>query len=964
MENNDERILVDLDQAPLTKMSGDVRSSREVGERALFGALPDLIFLLSRQGIFLDYYAPDPKLLYLPPEKFLGRSIREVLPKETGEQAWALCKKVIETRRVQTLEYSLPMGGESRHFEARLAYCEGDMILTVVRDITDLKRSEEALRESEERYRKLVELSPDAVALHQDGRIIFANPAAARLVGAACPEELVGKPVLDFVHPDYHDIVRERIRRGLVEGRTADWIEEKFVRLDGNTVDVEVASVPFTYRGRPAMQVVARDITESKRTEEALRASEERYRLLVENAHEAIVVAQDGVVKFANPKALEIFRISEKEAVGAPLAQFIHPDDRDLVIDRHIRRLRGEELPSAYDFRIVDGAGNFRWVQLGTVRILWEGKPATLNLLTDITERKRAEEALRASEAQFRGLTDLLPQAVFEIDANFTITYANKCALEWTGYTQADLEVGVNFLEVVVPDDRKRVQQTFETILSGVDRVQQEFNLLRRDRTVCPVIIYAAPIVGNDRATGIRGVMVDVSQLRQQEQERLRLVTAIEQAAEIIVITDPQGIIQYINPAFERVTGYIPSEMIGQCLRVVVDDPRSPDFYSKLWETVKTGNIWTGHSLRSRKDGRPYHQEVTVSPVRDPSGRIVNFVAVMRDVTQEKLLEEQLFQAQKMEAIGRLAGSVAHDFNNLLTDIMASADLLLLEIGSDHPLRQEAEQIASAARSAARLTHQLLAFSRKQVVQPRILNLNEVVADTERMLRHLIGEDIELVVVLDPNLSYVKVDPIQIEQVILNLALNARDAMPKGGKLTITTKNFYVNEEFARQRLGMKPGLYAMMSVTDTGVGMDSDIMSHIFEPFFTTKEPGKGTGLGLSTVYGIVKQSDGFIDVQSEVGRGSTFTIYLPSVEEPSQPPCRSRSHSRNSSWQRDDSSGGGSRGGAHPPCQCPAASRIHYPGSKKRSGSFRCLSELWPSDRLTGDGHRAARHERTRVG
>jgi signal transduction histidine kinase len=276
--------------------------------------------------------------------------------------------------------------------------------------------------------------------------------------------------------------------------------------------------------------------------------------------------------------------------------------------------------------------------------------------------------------------------------------------------------------------------------------------------------------------------------------------------------------------------------------------------------------------VRVRKDGFHFLANVIISTLCDKSGKLVGFVKVSRDVSERKHLEDRLRQAQKMEAIGRLSGGVAHDFNNLLGVIIGYSELVEERLNPDDPLRPKIEEIKKAGERGASLTRQLLAFSRQQVLEPKILNLNSVVADIQKMLQRLIGEDIELVMKCDPNLALVKADRGQIEQVIMNLAVNARDSMPNGGKLRIETTNIDLDEFYARQHPTLVPGAYVMLMVTDTGIGMEPETQTHIFEPFFTTKAPGKGTGLGLATVYGIVKQSGGYVWVYSELGRGTTF--------------------------------------------------------------------------------------------
>ncbi len=364
-------------------------------------------------------------------------------------------------------------------------------------------------------------------------------------------------------------------------------------------------------------------------------------------------------------------------------------------------------------------------------------------------------------------------------------------------------------------------------------------------------------------------------------EERQRLSAAIEQAAEGVIITDTEGTIVYVNPAFERITGYSHDEAVGQTPRILKSGKHDAAFYEELWATIRAGGMWHGRFVNRKKDGAFYTAESTITSVRNGSGTIVNYVDVQRDVTRELQLEEQYRQAQKMEAVGQLAAGIAHDFNNLLTAINGFAELMRLQLSPEDSLREMTDKILGAGQRAADLVKQLLAFSRKQVIEPKVLDLNDVVANMHTMLRRIIGEDIELTTVLAPDLWPVKVDPAQIEQVIVNLVVNARDAMPNGGRLTIETAREVPGRDDIARYLESQPGDYVLLAVSDTGIGMSEEVKAHIFEPFFTTKDVGKGTGLGLATVYGIVKQSGGNIEVYSKEGQGTTFKIYLPRAEE-----------------------------------------------------------------------------------
>jgi PAS domain S-box-containing protein len=367
---------------------------------------------------------------------------------------------------------------------------------------------------------------------------------------------------------------------------------------------------------------------------------------------------------------------------------------------------------------------------------------------------------------------------------------------------------------------------------------------------------------------------------KRAEMERTTLFRAIEEAAEEILITKVDGSIQYCNPAFERVTGYERSEVLGLNPRFLKSGKHDGEFYRELWATITTGRVWTGRFTNRKKDGSLYDVEGSISPIHDSSGKLTGFVSTRHDVTERLRMESQLRQAQRMESIGRLAGGVAHDFNNLLTVIGGYSASLEERLAQGDPRREFAKEIRQSAERAASLTRQLLTLSRKQLTMPKAVDLSALITDTQRILQRLVGEDVEVVVSPAPSLGLVKVDPDQMSQILMNLAANARDAMPEGGKLILRTTNVDPMQEAVRGKgtLFRKPTV--LLEVCDTGVGMNEETRQHIFEPFFTTKGRGHGTGLGLSMVYGIVQQSDGFIDVHSEPGSGTTFSIYLPRVE------------------------------------------------------------------------------------
>ncbi|NTW48181.1 MAG: PAS domain S-box protein [Chlorobiales bacterium] len=371
-----------------------------------------------------------------------------------------------------------------------------------------------------------------------------------------------------------------------------------------------------------------------------------------------------------------------------------------------------------------------------------------------------------------------------------------------------------------------------------------------------------------------------ITKRKQAEAERKRLMAAIEQTEEIIFITDPEGTIQYTNPAFERVTGYQRNEVLGKTPRILKSGMQNEAFYTTMWQTLTSGKTWGGRFNNKRKDGSIYTEEAMISPVRDPSGTIVNYVAVKRDITRELETEQQLLQAQKMESVGRLAGGIAHDFNNMLMVILSYADLCRDKLPREHPVHKWLNEITNAGQHSVDITSKLLAFARRQTISPLVLDLNDTVSSMLKLLRRLIGENIELAWLPGANLWRVKLDPSQIDQILANLSVNARDAISNTGKIIIETGNVTFDEAYCAVHAGTVPGEFVLLTVSDNGCGMDKDVLAHIYDPFFTTKETGRGTGLGLATVYGIVKQNNGFINVYSEPGKGTTFKIYLPSFD------------------------------------------------------------------------------------
>ncbi len=367
-------------------------------------------------------------------------------------------------------------------------------------------------------------------------------------------------------------------------------------------------------------------------------------------------------------------------------------------------------------------------------------------------------------------------------------------------------------------------------------------------------------------------------QIRTTKEAELQKVTmAIEQAGEIVIITDPAGKIEYVNPACEAVTGYSREEVIEKTPAILKSGIQDEAFYQNLWETITSGRVWQGRMVNKRKDGRLYTEDATISPVFDGAGKIVNYVGVKRDITAQLELTAQFQQAQKMESVGRLAGGVAHDYNNMLSVILGYTEMAMGQVDVSDPLHEDLQEVLNAAMRSADITRQLLTFARKQTIAPVVLDLNATVNGMLKMLRRLIGEDISLAWLPAFEVWPVKFDPSQVNQILANLCVNAWDAINGVGKVTIETANVSFDDAYCSLHRGFTPGEFVMLAVSDNGCGMDKKTIEQIFEPFFTTKETGKGTGLGLATVYGIVKQNHGFINVYSESDNGTTFKVYIP---------------------------------------------------------------------------------------
>jgi PAS domain S-box-containing protein len=643
-------------------------------------------------------------------------------------------------------------------------------IIASVRDISERKAIEAALRDSEERFRSLSSIATEGVMIHEGGIIVDANRAMAEIAGLTDPSELIGKHGVEAIPltPESKQRIIDNIR-----SRSSETIDVEIVRPDGTVVPAETYGRATVYRGRPARLAYMRDISERKRAEQKLKNNERRLSLAISATADAIWERNLRTNEaYYSPRWYKMLGYEDQQfpMVHDTFKTLCHPDDLQPTLEC-IETTLSSPQSSGYDaeFRMRAADGSWLWI-LGRGNVVErdsEGHPLILSgTNTNVTERKRAEHALAEKEHRFSVMIQNFSDMLLILDLDGTAHFVSPACEAILGYTSKEL-LGKSAYSFIHPDDTSRVHEIMASLLASKDRtVVVEFRYIHRDASVRWVEASGTNLVDDPAIGGFVLAVRDITRRRQSELENARLAA----------------------------------------------------------------------SLR---------------------------------------------QAQKMESIGRLAGGVAHDFNNLLTVISGNVSLALMELQPQDPLQEPMGEIGKAVESAANLTRQLLAFSRKQVIDPRVVNLNTVVERLHKLLRRVLGEDIELRIALSDDLGQVRIDPGQLEQIIVNLAVNARDAMPDGGKLTLETANIRLDESYCREHIHVQPGEFILLAVSDNGTGIEDDAKAHLFEPFFTTKEQGKGTGLGLAMVYGAVTQHKGTIEVYSELGRGTTFKVYLPRVDE-----------------------------------------------------------------------------------
>jgi len=855
---------------------------------------------------------------------------------------WSGCKEVALAHGMQACWAAPIISGKSVLLGTLCAFYRqvhepGPEELHIAQNASQLARiaierkiHEKALKDAEEQYRTMVEEAIPAIfRTTPEGFYLSANSACARLCGYESPEELirsirqVGKEIyVDAARrAEFQKLIEEQgeVRNFEYEIRRKDgsraWISEssRAVRSpDGSIAFYEGSAEEITERKRAeterhAISEIIAGVSSTSNLDELLSLIHQSLRKVLYAENCFIALHDRNTTLFHFPFFADQFdQPPPPQKLGKTCTEYVFRSGRPMSISQK----EFDELASLGEVELV-GTPSPSWLGVPlrtpteTIGVLvvqhytneHAYRERDLEFLASVggqialaIQRKQAEDALRQNERRFRALIENSADALVLFDAEGTLSYCSPGVTRILGFPPDEL-LGRKALEFVRQEERAYVTRLIEetagrpghpvggscrllTRSGGYKLVEGVITNFLEDPAIGAVVVNYRDITEQQKA----------SEELQAAEGKFR--TLVEQLPAITYIAQPgpEGRWEYVSPQIETLLGFSPQEWMALAStwwnRVHPDDRERVAEAEREFE--RTGKPLRQEYRMFARDGRVlWFRDEAVLLRRQADGPPF-MQGVLHDITDQKRLEDQLRQAQKMEAVGRLAGGVAHDFNNLLMVIQGHTSLLSERLQEGSAERRSVDQIHKSSERAAALTRQLLAFSRMQVMQPRVLDLNTVVADTGKMLRRVIGEHIELILRYDSGLGRVKADPGQIEQVLLNLVVNARDAMPSGGKVVIETCNLSLDEAAAQRISSLKPGSYVVLSVSDTGVGMDPETQSHIFEPFFTTKEQGKGTGLGLATVYGIVQQSGGHITVYSQPGQGATFRLYFPRVEEP----------------------------------------------------------------------------------
>lgn len=627
-----------------------------------------------------------------------------------------------------------------------------------------------------------------------------------------------------------------------------------------------------------------KEVSKLKQTEEALEQSEERYRGLVENSFDGISVQKGSTIIFTSQRLNEMLGYYEGELVGLDHWLVYHPDYREVTRKRAQARMRGEKVTHQYEVKLQRKDGSWFYGEINARAISLEEEPGIQVWVRDITERKRSEEELKTRQTYLESVLHSAPDAIVTLDASHRVLEWNIGAEQIFGYTRHEA-VGKNLDDLVTgPDVIDESKKLTTQVLTGGKVLPRETVRYRKDGTPVNVIVAGSPIIIRDELQGVVAVYTDITDRKKAEEEvkesEEKYRTILESIEDGYYELDIAGNFTFFNDSICKIFGYTHDELMGMNNREYTEKKTAKRLYqtfSRVYKTGKPTRIFDFEIIR--KDTTKRYVEASVSLIKDSEGQRKGFRGIVRDITEKKNLESQLLQAQKMEAVGTLAGGIAHNFNNLLMSIQGNTSLMLLDTNANHPHYERLINIEKSVQSGSKLTSQLLGYARGGRYEVKPISINRILQETSATFA-MTRKDITLHHDLARTLSGVKADRGQIEQVVLNIYVNAAEAMGGGGELFITTQNI-THTEIEKKSYTIKPGNYILLTIRDTGIGMDKHTQAKVFDPFFTTKGLAKGTGLGLASVYGIMKAHGGYIDVESQKGHGTTFFLYLPASKE-----------------------------------------------------------------------------------
>ena len=863
-----------------------LRSSQQLF-RSVFDCSLDAITLADAHGNYVDANAAATRLFGVAHGELIGRHYSEFIPTDLDGPA-RFHRFIIDGSRSGQFALRIRDGAHRIIDFSAVANVTPGLHLCVLRDITDRVAAEDSLRRNEALFRAVIEKSAEVISLTSaDGNTRYLTPSAWRLLGWH-PDEMVGRTLRDQVIPEDRDRIGSELARLVRTGERDMAMNLRVAHRDGSIRWVESTATNLLHD--PDVRAIVgnyRDITARKHAEDALRASRDELEVAQAIAHVGSWtsgVGMDGIVEWSR-ECYRIYGIPEGTPITvASYYAYVHPDDRQRM---HLatRAALDAGAPAEIEHRIVRPDGEIRHVhQRGVVERDAHGQAVRMfGTLQDVTERLATVEALRESEQRYRRIVENTTEGVWVSDPDGITIFVNARMGKMLGWTVEEI-VGRPLYEFVKDSDLPAARERTRRRQQGLSD-RDDVHLRRKDGTYLLVSIQANPLFdasGNFEMALC--LITDVSAQRGADAVRAHLASIVESSDDSIISATLDGIITSWNLGAAKLYQYSAAEMMGKSMSVLIPEASAVGELDIRRRVARGESVPQYEAQRARKDGSGVEVAVTISPVRSAEGSVIGISQISRDLSARRAaeaahhrVEEQFRQVQKMEAVGRLAGGVAHDFNNLLSVILSYSDFAIEELKDGDPLRSDIVQIKEAAQRAAELTKQLLAFSRQQVLQPRVVELDRIIDGLKSMLGRLLGEDVELALVTAPALGRVLADPGQIEQVVMNLTINARDAMPDGGKLSIETSNVHLDVGDVGGVSGVQAGDYVLLAVADSGTGMDAETCARVFEPFFTTKPTGKGTGLGLSTVFGIVQQSGGFVDVQSELGQGTTFRAYFP---------------------------------------------------------------------------------------